>query len=243
MSENEFETAEPSGFPEASASERSVWDNLRDVVMQPGATFRDLYANPRVLIPLVVILVLMGIVLFFLEPTLTELRRLQVLDRVSEDQREAALSQVEMFSGLVGVVMGLVFTVVFMGIIAFLLWSFAMVTGAGNAGYKTAFGVLTYAAVINVLQGIAQVIVVGLKGAETVAREGGPPTFGLALLMERGDMHRLLYGLLANINFFSIWYAVVVAIGGAVALKMSRGTARAFGVFIWVLIGLFMALQ
>jgi hypothetical protein len=95
--------------------------------------------------------------------------------------------------------------------------------------------------VIGVLQAIAQSIVVAVKGAEQVALEGGPPTFGLALFLERGDLPKLLYGLLANVNFFSIWTAVVVAIAGIYAMKMSKGAAYGFAIVIWLIGGVILA--
>jgi hypothetical protein len=100
---------------------------------------------------------------------------------------------------------------------------------------------MVYANVIQILQAVAQAIVVAVKGAEQVALEGGAPTFGLALFLERGDMPRLLYGLLANVNFFSIWAAIVMAIAGVVALRMSKGAAYGFAIVMWLIGGVILA--
>ena len=67
-----------------------------------------------------------------------------------------------------------------------------------------------------------------------MAAEGGPPTFGLALFMERGDMPKLLWGLLASVNFFAIWTAIVIAIAGIHAMRMGKGAAYAFAAAMWL---------
>jgi hypothetical protein len=130
---------------------------------------------------------------------------------------------------------------VFSAIFALLFWGWAAISGAREPTYKVAYTAMIYTGVIQILQAIAQAIVVALKGPEQVAREGGPPTFGLALFMERGDMPGLLWGLLANINFFAIWGAIVLAIAGVHALRMSKGAAWGFAVAMWLITGLFLA--
>ena len=74
-----------------------------------------------------------------------------------------------------------------------------------------------------------------------MALEGGPPTFGLALFLE-GEMPKILYGLLANVNFFSIWTLIVVGIAGVVAMKMSKGAAYGFSIVMWLIGGVILGL-
>ena len=62
--------------------------------------------------------------------------------------------------------------------------------GRPRSAPKVAFTAIVYTGVIGILQLIAQAIVVSVKGAEQVALEGGPPTFGLALFLEREECQR-----------------------------------------------------
>lgn len=220
---------------------RSVWENMRDVVLAPSATFEDVRARPRWLVPLLVIMAATLIMSFFMMPLYSELQRAGIMaGDASPEQRERALQAVEKFK-YVGLAIGPVVVAIFSALFALLFWGWAAISGAREPTYKAAFTAMVYSGVIQILQGIAQAIVVALKGAEQVAREGGPPTFGLALFMERGDMPKLLWGLLANINFFSIWGAIVLAIAGIHALRMSKGAAYGFAVFMWLITGLFLA--
>ncbi|HEU4464659.1 MAG TPA: YIP1 family protein [Gemmatimonadota bacterium] len=220
---------------------RSTWENMRDVVLAPSATFEDVRARPRWLTPLLVIMALTLVTSFIMMPLYMELQRAGVMARdMPAEQREQALQAMETFK-YVGLVAGPLLVAVFTAIFALLFWGWAAISGAREPTYKIGFTALIYTGVIQILQAVAQAIVVALKGAEQVAREGGPPTFGLALFMERGDMPALLWGLLANINFFAIWGAIVLAIAGVHAMRMGKGAAWGFAIFLWLIGGLFLA--
>ncbi|HET7691604.1 MAG TPA: YIP1 family protein [Gemmatimonadota bacterium] len=232
---------EASDVSATSPTGRSVWDNMRDVVLAPSATFEDVRARPRWLVPLLVIMAATLVTSFIMMPLYTELQRAGVMARdMPAEQREQALQAMETFK-YVGLIAGPLLVAIFTAIFALLFWGWAAISGAREPTYKIAFTALIYTGVIQILQAVAQAIVVALKGAEQVAREGGPPTFGLALFMERGDMPALLWGLLANINFFSIWGAVVVAIAGVHAMRMGKGGAWGFAILLWLIGGLFLA--
>ncbi len=220
---------------------RSVWENMRDVVLAPSATFEDVRERPRWLAPLLVIMALTLVTSFLMIDLYMEMQRAGVMARdMPAEQREQALLTMESFK-YVGLVAGPILVAVFSAIFALLFWGWAAISGAREPTYKVAYTAMIYTGVIQILQAIAQAIVVALKGPEQVAREGGPPTFGLALFMERGDMPGLLWGLLANINFFAIWGAIVLAIAGVHALRMSKGAAWGFAVAMWLITGLFLA--
>jgi hypothetical protein len=220
---------------------RSTWDNLRDVVLAPSATFEDVRERPRWLIPLLVVMGATLIVSYFMMPLYSEMQRAAVMaGDMTPEQEEQALQGMEMFKWI-GLAAAPILVGVVSALIALLLWGWAAISGAREPQYKVAFTAVVYAGVIGILQAIAQAIVVAVKGAEQVALEGGPPTFGLALFLERGDMPRLLYGLLANVNFFSIWTAIVMAIAGVVAMRMSKGAAYGFAIVMWLIGGVFLA--
>lgn len=226
---------------ETPTSGRSTWENIRDVVLAPSATFEDVRARPRWLVPLLVIMAATLVTSFIMMPLYMELQRAGVMARdMPAEQREQALQAMESFK-YVGLVAGPLMVAIFTAIFALLFWGWAAISGAREPTYKIGFTALIYTGVIQILQAVAQAIVVALKGAEQVAREGGPPTFGVALFMERGDMPALLWGFLANINFFSIWGTIVLAIAGVHAMRMGKGAAWGFAIFLWLIGGLFLA--
>lgn len=223
------------------ANGRSTWDNLRDVVLAPSDTFEDVRERPRWLIPLLVVMVATLIVSYFMMPLYSEMQRAGVMaSDMTPEQREQAMRGMEAFKWI-GLAAGPIMVGIVSALIALLFWGWAAISGARDPQYSVAFTAMVYANVIQILQAVAQAIVVAVKGAEQVALEGGPPTFGLALFLERGDMPRLLYGLLANVNFFSIWAAIVMAIAGVVAMRMSKGAAYGFAIAMWLIGGVILA--
>jgi hypothetical protein len=241
MNHEEIRSTPPEPIPTETG--RSMWKNFSDVIFEPSATFEDVGRRPKWVGPLIVILAATVVTSFLLMPLWTEAQRMGVMQRdMPEDQREQALRMMETFKW-VGLAVAPIFATVITAIFALLLWAWGAISGAKNATFKVAFAALIYTGVIYILQSIAQAIVVYVKGAEQVALEGGQPTFGLALFMERGDMSKWLWGLIASVNFFAIWSAILVAIAGVHALKMSKGSAYAFAIFIWIVGALLLALQ
>ncbi|MGH7564150.1 MAG: YIP1 family protein [Gemmatimonadota bacterium] len=224
--------------------ERSVWGNFRDVIFAPSATFEEVGRRPHVLVPLLVLMAAVLIGSYLLMPLWTELQQLKVMENpdLSPEQRETAVSGMESFKWLGLVISPIGFAAV-LAVSALLFWGWAAISGAKNAEYKIAFGSLTYGGVVGVIQMYLQAVVTQIKGAEQLAREGGPPLFGLSLFLDRDDFPSLLWGQLANINFFSIWYAVLIAIAGIHALRMSRGSATVIAVILFVIGGLFLSFQ
>ncbi|HUP00948.1 MAG TPA: YIP1 family protein [Gemmatimonadota bacterium] len=226
-----------------AAAQRSAWENLRDVVLEPSATFEDVAGRPRWLAPLLILAGATFVVSFFMLPLYVEMQQMALLEReMTPEQREQAATGMEAFKWIGLFIAPLAFAVL-TALIALLFWGWAAVSGGRNAEYRVAFTALVYAGVIGFLQSVVQAVVVAIKGAEQVAREGGPPLFGLSLFFDRGDMPRLLWGQIANINFFSIWYAVVIGIAGVYALRMSRGSAWALAAVIFLVFGFLTAFQ
>jgi hypothetical protein len=228
----------------STTAERSVWKNFTDAVFAPGETFEDVGRRPRILVPLLVLLAAVTVVAWFHMPVWSELQELKLAENpdLSPDQRQTAIAGMENYMWI-----GLAVTPVgFAGVLALsalLFWGWAAISGAKNADYKAAYSSLIYASVVIVLQMILQAVVIGIKGAEQVAREGGPPLFGLSLFLDRDDFPGLVWGLLASFNFFSIWYTVLAVIAGIQALRMSRGSAIAVAVAMFLVGAVLLSFQ
>jgi hypothetical protein len=241
MNHEEIRSTPPEPMPVETG--RSMWKNFIDVIFEPSSTFEDVARRPNWVGPLLVILAVTVVTSFLLMPLWAEVQRIGVMRQdMPAEQREQALRMMETFKW-VGLVVAPIMAAVITCVFALLFWAWGAISGGKNATFKIAFTALLYTGIIYMLQSVAQAIVVYVKGAEQVALEGGQPTFGLALFMERGDMSRWLWGLIASVNFFSIWYTVVLAIAGVHALKMSKGSAYAFAVAMWFVGALLFALQ
>ncbi|MGH7588643.1 MAG: YIP1 family protein [Gemmatimonadota bacterium] len=226
------------------SSERSVWKNFTDAIFAPSETFVDVGRRPRILVPLLALLAAVTIIAWFHMPVWSELQALTIAENpdLTPEQREAAIAGMENYMWI-----GLAITPIGFGVIlalsALLFWGWAAISGAGNADYKVAYSSLIYASVVIVVQMILQAVVIGIKGAGQVAREGGPPLFGLSLFLDRDEWPRLVWGLLASLNFFSIWYTILVVIAGIHALRMSRGSAIAVAIAMFLVGAVLLSFQ
>ena len=235
---------DPAPVHPSTTAERSVWKNFSDAIFAPGETFLDVGRRPRVLVPLLLLLAAVLIVSWFHMPVWSELQAIKMAANpdMSPEQREAAISGMQRFMWI-----GLLITPVGFGLVlalsALLFWGWAAISGAANADYKIAFSALIYASVVIVLQMVLQAVVIGIKGAELVAREGGPPLFGLSLFLDRDDFPKLVWGLLASLNFFSIWYTILVVIAGVHTLRMSRGSAIVIAVVMFLVGAVLLSFQ
>lgn len=230
--------------PETSASGRSVWKNFSDAIFAPEQTFEDVGKRPVILLPLLVLLAAVLIVSWFHMPVWSEMQELKLAadPDMSAAQREAAISGMRNFMW-VGLLITPVGFAVVLAVSALVLWGWAAISGARNAEYKVAYSALIFGSVVIVVQMVLQAVVIGIKGAGQVAREGGPPLFGLSLFLDRDDFPRLVWGLLASVNFFSIWYTVLVVIAGIHALRMSRSSAIAVAVVMFLIGAVLLAFQ
>lgn len=226
------------------SAERSVLKNFTDAIFAPTQTFEDVGMRPRILVPLLLLMAAVLIVSWFHMPVWSELQVLNVAANpdLSPEQREAAISGMRNFMWIGLAVAPVGFSLV-LALSALLFWGWAAISGAKNADYKVAFSALIYASVVIVLQMVLQAVVIGIKGAEQIAREGGPPLFGLSLFLDRGDFPRPVWGLLASLNFFSIWYTVLTVIAGIHALRMSRGAAIAVAVAMFLVGAMLLSFQ
>ena len=227
-----------------ATAERSVWKNFTDAIFAPSETFEDVGRRPRILVPLLLLLAAVTMVAWFHMPVWSELQALTIAGNpdLSPEEREAAIAGMENFMWI-----GLAITPIGFGVVlalsALLFWGWAAISGAGNADYKVAYSALIYASVVIVLQMVLQAVVIGIKGAGQVAREGGPPLFGLSLFLDRDDFPGLVWGLLASFNFFSIWYTILAVIAGVHALRMSRGSAIAVAVAMFLVGAVLLSFQ
>src|SRR5688500_5077445 len=139
-----------SEVPAAPPPGRSVWENMRDVVLAPSATFEDVRARPRWLTPLLVIMALTVVTSFFMMDLYMEMQRAGVMEGdMQAEQREQALRTMENFK-YVGLVAGPILVGVFSAIFALLFWGWAAISGAREPTYKVAFTALVYSGVIQI---------------------------------------------------------------------------------------------
>jgi hypothetical protein len=149
-------------------------------------------------------------------------------------QNPNAPAQIESFTRI-AVFASPIFVLIFLVIGAGILWLLVTLLASGESRFKTLLSVATYTALPAFLLQVAALVVLKMKGVETVT---GPldlqPPLGLNLLAP--NMSGFMSGALAAINPFTIWSMILTAIGIQVTQRTSKGSAYAVAI-IAMLIG------
>ncbi|MGI6777483.1 MAG: Yip1 family protein [Acetivibrionales bacterium] len=199
-----------------AVKERSFIQKLFGVVFSPGDTMMSIVAKPSILFPilitaitpLVYILLRYDLYKEYLEYTM-EISMANANVPMTPEQMDAAI-RVGSVAGIAGAPIG--------GLIAWLIGSVAILilvkVFKGEGSFKQFLSISGYAYVITLIYYIISFAVSFASGNLYLDAS-------LALLVPamKGS---LFYGVLRGIDFFSIWYYVVVGIGISYASKLSK---------------------
>jgi hypothetical protein len=220
--------------PPALARRPSLLASLTGVVVRPAATFRDVALWPRWIGSLAVVV---GAVLII------TLAGLPFMWRILVEQFEAVGGPAEMkplvlgvslAGALAGAVLGPPF---WAAILAVVMWGWAKIVDERHVPFVVAMAAAAHVGVIVVLRALAGTVLLALGyGADVVGLGMSPASkLGLGGLFDPTAMPAPIYGALAQVELFSIWMAVVIAVAGVHALGMRKGSAAAVAVLVWFL--------
>ena len=192
--------------------------DLFNVLLEPTAVFERVREKPKFLAPFLVICALQMIIGFLNLPFTQAAMHAMAATRPAapagapDPAKFAAI-------GLIFVPVGLIIAYV---ISAGLLWILTSLM-SGEAKFIPLLSVTTYASITGVLLATAGVVVLRLKGIDSVTSMADlQPALGLDLLVP--DAGKFLASVLKAINPFTIWGLILTAIGVTVTQKTSKGT-------------------
>lgn len=216
---------------------------LLGVLLSPAETFRSIEARPTWVAPLLVLLLLGGAVGVIVqrkadpeEMVHAQLEKFKVdvpaekVDKMVEDARNQTVAKKVALTGL-----GLAFQA---GLYAFIAAIFLGLLRlfASEVDYLRSLSVTLHA---YMPQGVAALLNIPLMlGRETVtfdeATKGGVLVSSLAALAPE-DASPMLVSLLGNVDLFSIWTAVLLALGFRVVGKVSTAVSTGIVVLLWLI--------
>jgi hypothetical protein len=209
----------------------AVLDLVR-VLFSPSEVFERLRERPVWFVPAIVL----GIVATVLGYLFLPFRLASMAGQMAKAaaQNPNAPAQIESFTRI-AVFASPIFVLIFLVIVAGILWLLVTLLASGESRFKTLLSVATYTALPAFLLQVAALVVLKMKGVESVT---GPldlqPPLGLNLLAP--NMSGFMSGALAAINPFTIWSMILTAIGIQVTQRTSKGSAYAVAI-IAMLIG------
>ena len=237
----ESEDVNPSMNETEEAKPKNFFSRLGDVYLSPKEAFEEIGRSPRVLVPIIA-LILIGLVTGFVLANKVDIQS------IVDSQIEAAISkgqppqQIEQARPLLTLVFkGIITCMFFLGcifnslILAGFIKLFSALAGAKNR-FKSVFSMALFSVLaISLIQQILMIVIAFIKGTvETtlsniqflVASNLGAV---VGSIMGEDALPIYLMHLFRYVDFFTIWMIVLLAIGSAaVSKKLKTSTAAAW---------------
>ncbi len=193
--------------------------DLVKVLYEPAAVFERVREKPGFLAPfagLAVVQIILGALML----PYTKAAMHAMMAQATQ-QAPAGAPDPSRFA-LVGVIAAPIGLVIALVLAAVILWVLLSLFGE-EAKFGLLLNVATYAAVTNLLLGIAGLAVLNLKGVASVTSTADlQPALGLDLLVPEAG--RWLTAVLKAINPFSLWGVALTGIGITTTHRVSKGT-------------------
>jgi len=239
-------TAEPEPAPQ------NFFSRLIGVWFSPGETFAEIGRAPRVLIPILLLMILSGLSAYMLTERYgyENMVRKQMESvaksgmvpeaRVEEMTRQAMTPSAVTSGKIRGVVIPAIVTLVILLILAGLFKAFSAIVGVKNT-FKQIFSVTAYSylaiGLIFTLVFAASIYLKDPTEIDLLNPVGS--NLGAVLGLMGVGLPKFVMGLASFIDVFSIWRLAILAIGySAVSQKMKVGTAATFLVILYVIVAL-----
>lgn len=216
----------------------NLWQKISGVLWGgPRETFEDIAARPGVA---AIVILLTSVIFIFALPLMFKMKEFTIW---SIQNNPAAASTpahtvsmaatVAMVGTLVGAVLG---PLIIWLIMAGLLKLFNAFTGE-NAPFKTLFAVTVYAYLPVMLASVIRAMLIMISPIQNIPKI----STGLSMLLP-GDHTGRLYVLLSQIDPFTIWGLVLLAVGSSVAMKVPAVKTGIYVGVLWVIFVLIAAL-
>lgn len=231
----------PGGSPPTSPTPEppaAVWEDFIDIFFSPAAVFerrRGWSAWPVLLVTTAALVVLFMGWQNVLGPVMDVEMQRGMAEAMAEnpelgpDQIEQMRSVGRIF-GPIGLALAFPLGVVIMALVG---WGLVKVFGAA-AGFSTVFGVMVYSQIVRILQyvvGILQGFVLDMTAMDSVH----DISFSLARFLDQPEASALAVNLAARVDVFTLWATALIAVGLAVTTKLSKGSAWAVAILVWLL--------
>ena len=223
-----------------TAENKSIWAIMLGVFTGPARAFEAFNAKPKIIIPLIVMLVLTGLSTAVLAPYQgrSQVEMMSKSDRIPPQYLEQMRQDAENVNALKSFSTGMIPVFLISLVAALIAWFLGKVVFAGAAGFKATWGVAILSSLISALGGLLRIPLAMAKDTIQVS-------YGLAALMPGKDFTSILYTLLYFCDIFVIWGIIVGGIGYATIFGLSRGKGYLIavvsdGIIILALLGLTM---
>ncbi|UCF05131.1 MAG: YIP1 family protein [bacterium] len=205
--------------------------SIMDIFIDPGKVFKRIDTGLTWWKPFILVSVVSMIIGWLMLPMRRRLLELNVTG-MPEEQLEQALQGMDRFGviGLIAVPILLVIVLLIIAGIAHLFISFV----SSDANFKKTLSLTSYTNLIPMLGQIIMVIVLRMKGIESVESTADLQlSFSLAPLFP--ELAGFLKAFVESLGLFNIWFYIIFLLGIAAIFKVERSKALVPVIPIWLL--------
>ena len=235
----ESETVNESVQQEETIKPRSFFSRLGNVYFSPGETFREIGLAPRVLVPIIAMIIISMAAGYYLSQKIDltslqaqQLEKMVAAGSLTKEQMEQQMAVISKIGGIELVIGAPISNLLVALIIAAVFKLISVVISAENR-FKAIFSVTIYAMIaVSIVQSILLIVVLFFKspGGVSVTSMNSVLASNLGALLSavlgEDGLPKYVLRLARWIDIFSIWIIALLAIGySAVSRKLKTSTA------------------
>ena len=230
----------PAPSPEVQAAISPV-GRLFGVLFSPGKTFEDIVRKPAWVLPAVVLVVLSSVAsvifvqrVYWRDVVSQQIEKSPQAAQLSPDQKAQRVEMGAKIAPIFGYVGGLVGPVIALLVISLLMWGAYSVLAGVNAGFEKSFAITAYSFMTALVSTPIFLLILFLKPPGTIDIENPVATNLAAFLPE--EPAKWLFTLCKQIDIFTIWTLILLALGFAVVnpKKLKTGKSLTIAFSLWV---------
>jgi hypothetical protein len=225
-------TGDTGNPPESGNRGLNFWQRLWGVIASPGTAFQDIAQKPTFWGILLVQLLIGGFLAWLTSPKLQEYTRI-TLEKTGQSQSmppemlQLTLQTIPIQAVIAAVILPVILWLIEAGLIK-LYAQFTL--GAGT--FRQLFAAAVWAGIPTLIGGIVQTIMVMMTTAENLVYV----QTSLALLLPKTQTESFLYLFLSQIDFFTVWSLILLAIGAGAVLQQKPRKVGTYLVILWLLL-------
>lgn len=210
-----------------------------EVFFDPFNLFGRLNARPNWLIPFLIVVVAGVVSILLMSPVLMRITLRQIPEGMSAETQEQMISMMRL-SKYYGILVSPLVVMLKWSISAFLLFSVSVLFGA-DITYRKVLSLLGHASIITALDNLLSILVLYLRGIDTIKSVEDIQSTVLSLNHLMGSTgHPVLRVFLESVNVLTVWYMIVLVMGMASMTTVSKKQSAAIVGVVWTLQTMFL---
>jgi len=229
---------EPDAQPQAAIS---PFGRILGMFFSPKSTFEDIVRKPSWLLPMAITLILSIVAVACLNQRISwreymvqQIEKSPRSAQLTPDQKEQQIAMGAKYAPYTSYIFGVPAPLLVILVVTLVMWVAYNLIGGANTNFKTSLAIVSHAFVVTWVSTLLFLLVLFLKPFGTVDLDN-PVATNVAAFLPDG-VPKWLDALCKNIDIFSLWVLILIAIGFAATNPKKLKGSKAFSIGFAVLV-------